>query len=222
MASAEKVRKKKMNRRNLELLGLSEGATKEQVEEAYAILRAKLLEDRFLDGEAGNEAARMLTKIQVAHEELLAEFAEIERGGSSGSDDGSAYARVEELIKGGDLNEAQRVLDSFNERGAQWHYLQSVVFYRKNWVNESKKQLEIAMRLDGENQKYREAYEKLNQKIAYDASRQGAGGEQGAYRGQDMNGEYSDNQMGGSFCASCVECCALNACLNCLCNGCCR
>ncbi|MDE7256511.1 MAG: hypothetical protein K2N50_00955, partial [Clostridia bacterium] len=133
-----------------------------------------------------------------------------------------AYERVEELIKKGDLSEAQRLLDAFNERGAQWHYLQSVVFYRKNWINESKKQLEIAMRLDGENSKYREAYEKLNEKIAYDASHQNSGGNQGAYRGQDMNSAYSDNQMGGSFCASCVECCALNACINCLCNGCCR
>lgn len=211
-----------MNKRNLELLGLSEGASREQVDEAYNTLRAKLLEDRFLDGEAGNEAARMLTKIQVAHEELLAEFAEIERNEGYGIDDGSAYAKVEELIKGGDLNEAQRVLDAFNERGAQWHYLQSVIFYRKNWINESKKQLEIAMRLDGDNQRYKDAYEKLNEKIAYDASRQGAGGEQSAYNGQDLNGGYEDNQMGGSFCTSCIECCALNACINCLCNGCCR
>lgn len=212
-----------MNRHNLELLGLAEGATQEQVEEAYAALRAKLLEDRFLDGEAGNEAARKLTKIQVAYDELLSEFAELDKGfGESG--EGSAFSKVEELIKSGDLAEAQRLLDGFNERGAQWHYLQSVVFYRKNWVNESKKQLEIAMRLDGENPKYKEAYEKLNEKIAYDASQQGANAEnqQSAYSGQDMNGAYSDNQMGGSFCSSCVECCALNACINCLCSGCCR
>lgn len=212
-----------MNRYNLELLGLSEGATLEEVEEAYAAMRAKLLEDRFLDGEAGNEAAKKLTKIQVAYDELLTEFAELGKGDSTSAGDGSAYSKVEELIRSGDLNGAQRVLDSFNERGAQWHYLQSVVFYRKNWVNESKKQLEIAMRLDSENPKYRETYEKLNEKIAYDSSKQSADdGNQSAYRGQDMNNTYSDNQMGGSFCASCVECCALNACLNCLCNGCCH
>lgn len=208
-----------MNKRNLELLGLTEGATAEQVEEAYSALRAKLLEDRFLEGEAGNEAARMLTKIQVAHDELLAEFAQLENG--AGESDGSAFARVEELIKAGDLQEAQRALDEFNERGAQWHYLQSVVFYRKNWVNESKKQLEIAMRLDGENEKYKEAYVKLNEKIAYDSKQNVNGEGESVYRGQDMN-SYSDNQMGGSFCSSCVECCALNACINCLCSGCCH
>lgn len=210
-----------MNKHNLELLGLSEGATQQEVEEAYAALRAKLLEDRFLDGEEGNEAARKLTKIQVAYDELMTEFAGFGKGEGDAAGDGSAYARVEELIKSGDLAEAQRVLDTFNERGAQWHYLQSVVFYRKNWINESKKQLEIAMRLEGDNPKYKEAYEKLNEKIAYDASKPNEGSDS-AYRGQDMNNAYADNQMGGSFCTSCIECCALNACINCLCNGCCH
>ena len=209
-----------MNRQNLELLGLEEGASREQMEQAYRTKREKLLEDRFLDGEAGNEAARLLTKIDAAYEELCAEYAACESGEDGSA--GSGFARVEELIKSGDLTEAQRALDQFNERGAQWHYLQSVLFYRKNWINESKKQLEIAMRLDAGNEKYRQAYEKLNEKIAYDASHNNGANNQSAYDGQTMNSTYSDNQMGGSFCASCVECCALNACINCLCNGCCH
>ena len=207
-----------MNRQNLELLGLEEGATRQQVEEAYRALRAKLLEDRFLDGEAGNEAAKKLTQVEAAYEELLAEMDERLAGGEG---DSPAFSKVEELIKAGDLQEAQRQLDRFNERGAQWHYLQSVVFYRKNWINESKKQLEIAMRLDGDNQKYKQAYDKLNEKIAFDNSNQNPNNGQ-PYNAQDMNSAYSDNQMGGSFCSSCVECCALNACINCLCSGCCR
>lgn len=209
-----------MNKRNLEILGLSEGATKEDIEQAYAALREKYLEDRFLDGEAGNNAARMLTKIETAKNELLAELAEADSSPESGG--GIAYERVEELIKDGNLDEAQRLLDTFNERPAHWHYLQSVVFYRKNWVNESKKQLEIAMHLDAGNQKYKDAYKKLNEKLEYDASRHAAdGANQSAYRGQDMNAA-SDEQMGGNFCTDCISCCYLNLCLNCMCNMCCR
>ena len=209
-----------MNKRNLELLGLTEGATAEEIEAAYASLREKYLEDRFLDGEAGNNAARMLTRIETAHSELLAELAEADKDVSE--DAGKAYTRVEELIKNGDIDEAQRVLDAFNERNAQWHYLQSVVFYRKNWVNESKKQLEIAMHLDASNEKYKEAYKKLNDKIAYDNQRNASqGGNQSVYRGQDMNGAQ-DNQMGGNFCSDCITCCYVNMCINCLCNMCCN
>ena len=65
-----------MNRRNLEILGLTEGATAEQIEQAYADLRAKYLEERFAEGEVGNNAARMLTKIETAKNELLSELAE--------------------------------------------------------------------------------------------------------------------------------------------------
>ena len=209
-----------MNKKNLEIFGLDEGATPEDVKAAYETLRAKYLEDRFKDGETGNEAAKMLTKIELAYTELQSEFKE-----STDTEGGDLYGKAEQLIKDGNISEAQRVLDSFNERGAQWHYLQSVIFYRKNWVNESKKQLEIAIQLDPENMKYKETYRKLNDKISSDAqSNQQAGGQaqQGPYQGQTMDSRQEDSQMGGNFCASCIECCYLNMCINCLCNGCCR
>lgn len=214
-----------MNKTNLDILGLSEGATAEDVRAAYETLRAKYLEERFMDGETGNNAAKMLTKIETAYTELLTELKE-----APTQDGGEAFSRVEELIKDGNIQDAQHVLDGFNERGGQWHYLQSVVFYRKNWMNESKKQLEIAIQLEPDNDKYKEAYRKLNEKINYDApagAQNAAGtsagaGNQSAYQGQTMNSSSADEQMGGSFCAQCIDCCSTYLCLSCLCDGCCR
>ncbi len=210
-----------MNKKNLEILGLSEGATEEDIKSAYETLKAKYLEERFMDGEAGNNAAKMLTKIEVAYSELIGEMNESTASFSGGD----LYEQVEGYLRDGNIQEAQRVLDSFNERGGQWHYLQSVVFYRKNWMNESKKQLEIAIQLEPENQKYKEAYKKLNDKINYDAAggeRQNAhpNGYNSAYQGQQMNGARDDNQMGGNFCASCLDCCYTYMCISCLCDGC--
>lgn len=205
-----------MNKKNLELFGLSEGATKEDVTSAYETLRAKYLEERFMDGEVGNNAAKMLTQLENAYNDLMRELSE----NAAAEDGDSSFTRVEELIKDGDIAEAQRVLDSFNERGGRWHYLQSVVFYRKNWMNESKKQLEIAIQLEPDNQKYKDTYKKLNEKINYD-SQNSANAGQSVYQGQTVNSADSD-QMGGNFCASCIECCYINMCINCLCNSCCR
>lgn len=205
-----------MNKKNLEILGLSEGATKQDVQSAYDALRAKYLEERFMDGEIGNNAAKMLTAIETAYSDLMRELNE----SAASEDSDNTYTKVEELIKDGNISEAQRVLDTFNERGGRWHYLQSVVFYRKNWVNESKKQLEIAIQLEPDNEKYKETYKKLNDKISYDSQNANQNG-QTVYQGQTMN-SAPDDQMGGNFCASCIECCYLNMCLNCLCNGCCR
>lgn len=204
-----------MKKSNLELLGLSEGATEEEIKEAYARLRAKYLEDRFKDGEEGNEAARMLTKLDTAYNELMSELAEDQ----TAAEGGTSFDRVEELIRSGDIQEAQRVLDSFNERSARWHYLQSVVFYKKNWMNESKKQLEIAMQLEPDNDKYKEAYRKLSDRIKGDAQ-QPQGENRGVYEGQTMQSADQD-QMGGNFCSWCIQCCAINMCVNMLCN-CCR
>ena len=205
-----------MNKKHLELFGLTENATKEDIKSAYETLRAKYLEERFMDGEIGNNAAKMLGAIETAYSELMGEFSE-----RAAADDGEgSFARVEELIKAGDIAEAQRVLDAFNERGGRWHYLQSVVFYRKNWINESKKQLEIAIQLEPDNQKYKDTYKKLNEKINYD-SQSSANAGQSVYQGQTVNSADSD-QMGGNFCASCIECCYINMCINCLCNSCCR
>ncbi|MDE6668003.1 MAG: J domain-containing protein [Clostridia bacterium] len=205
-----------MNKKNLELLGLEEGATLEEIKAAYEALREKYLEDRFKDGEVGNNAAKMLTKIDVAYSELESEFKE------KGTEDGDLFERAEQYLKDGNYTDAQRILDSFNERGARWHYLQSVIFYRKNWINESKKQLEIAIQLEPENAKYKEAYRKLNEKINVDAQATAGGSQQGAYQGQTMDSTDADSQMGGNFCANCIECCYINMCINCLCGTCCR
>lgn len=207
-----------MNKKNLEILGLSEGATREEIKAAYETLRAKYLEERFMDGDVGNNAAKMLTKIEAAYSDLTKEFDEAADNG------GQSFSDVEDLIKKGNIAEAQRVLDSFNERGGQWHYLQSVVFYRKNWMNESKKQLEIAIQLEPENDKYKAAYKKLNDKLNAEANRTSGGGtqSQGVYEGQTMNSQSADDQMGGGACANCLECCYTYMCVNCLCNSCCR
>ena len=206
-----------MNKKTLELLGLSENASAEEIKSAYEALRAKYLEDRFLEGEAGNNAAKMLTKIEVAYNELMTEFNE----DAAAEDGGASFSRVEELLKAGDLQEAQRIMDSFNERTAYWHYLQSVIFYRKNWINESKKQLEIAIQLEPDNDKYKEAYRKLNDKINFN-SNQNQNGYDSQYRGQTMDSDPRQDQMGGGFCENCINCCYTYMCVSCLCNGCCR
>ena len=80
----------------------------------------------------------------------------------SAENDVNAYEEIAALLKEGKVEDAQRRLDDCNERGAEWHYLQAVVYYKKNWTNDSKKQLEIAIEMEPSNQKYRAAYGKLN------------------------------------------------------------
>ena len=205
-----------MNRQYYDLLGVTEDATDEEIRARYEELKKKYSEERFLEGEAGNEAARMLNRIDVAYNEIMTARME----NRSREHESSSYAKVDALLREGNIAAAQAALDAFNERPAEWHYLQSVVFYKKNWVNESKKQLEIAIQMDGSNQKYRTAYEKLKEKMEYDRRQ--------AENPRPMQGEYSRpaedydrQQMGGTFCEQCATCCACNILFNCFLNTCC-
>ena len=56
---------------NYKILGISESATDEEVENAYNTLKEKYQKDRFLEGEAGNLAAKNLTKIKTAYQEII-------------------------------------------------------------------------------------------------------------------------------------------------------
>ncbi len=198
-----------------ELLGLTESATDEEITARYEQLRDKCREDRWLDGEAGNEAARMLTKLEVAYKEIMSARKETSQN-TEGKD---AFEEVAELLRQDKISEAQALLDNFNERSAEWHYMQAVVYYKKNWTNDSKKQLEIAMQMDPDNVKYRSAYGKLNAKKDYNqqTARQQTAESQNPYT-NDTDGE----QMGGgSVCSDCLSCCYTTLCVNCLFNCCC-
>lgn len=201
-----------------ELFGLDESCSDEQLDEAYGKIRSKYAEDRFLEGEAGNEAAKKLTEIDNAYRDIVALRRENSRSDSGASD---AFKSIEEKIKSGDLAGAQNDLDSFNERNAEWHYLQSVVFYKKKWSNESKKQLEIAMQMDPANEKYKTAYNKLTEKIKSDSNKNFTSYSGNKGYGRNTSGDSGAPQMGGDTCLDwCCQMAICNIALNCCCNSC--
>ncbi len=193
-----------------EVLGLNETATDEEIENAYKTLKEKYSRERFLEGERGNEAARQLTKLETAYNEIM------ENRKSTAEGDLNSFATVEELIKAGNISLAQEKLDNISDRNAEWHYLQSVIFYKKNWLNESKKQLEIAMNIEPHNNKYTQAYTRLKDKMEYN-NRQYNNGYYGA-----QGGQQTTQQMGGTDSNGCVNDCLTLCCINMMCNMCCR
>ena len=202
-----------MNRENYDILGVSPSASDDEITAKYTELKDKYEEERWLDGERGNNAARMLGKIQTAYNEIMSERRERVNASGNTSD---ILDRVANDIKNGDLIGAQAKLDECNERGGEWHYLQSVIFFRKNWMNESKKQLEIALNMEPHNPKYSEDYAKLKNKMEYN-NRQFNNGYYGANAYQQ-----DTHQMGGTDSNGCVDWCLTMCFMNLLCNMCCR
>ena len=201
-------------RKNYEILGISENATQEEIENAYKTLKEKYSRERFLEGEAGNKAARELTKVETAYQEIISSI----QTDSDRRDDMGSFVDIEILIKNGDISLAQQKLDDITERNAEWHYLQSVIFYKKNWLNESKKQLEIALSMEPHNSKYAENYARLKDKMEYN-NRQFNGG---YYGNQQYQGQADNRQMGGTDSNGCVDYCMTMCCMNMMLNMCCN
>ncbi len=195
-----------------EFFGLTENATDEEINARYNELKAKYSEERWQDGEAGNKAAKNLTKLDVAYKEIMT----LRREKEQNTEGQSTFEEIADLLKEGKVAEAQTRLDDCSERTAEWHYLQAVVFYKQNWTNDSKKQLEIAIEMDPENTKYRNAYGKMNAKNDYE--KQTAGNTQNPYAN---SAPIDDDQMGGNACSNCLSCCYTYLCVDCLFSLCC-
>ena len=132
------------------------------------------------------------------------------------------YSTIEKYLREGNIAEAQQALDDINDRDAEWHYLQSVVFYKKNWMNESKKQLEISLSIEPNNAKYSEAYARLKQKMEFNQRQfqSGNANYNNNYYNSTSYNQTQNRQMGGSN--DCFNFCAMWCCMDMLCSSCCR
>lgn len=201
-----------------EILGLPSTATKQEVEDQYRMLRAKYQQDRFLPGEEGEIASEKLQQIEVAYRDIMISFEEAQQNKSFVDDED--YTEIQNLITAGKLDEAQQKLDDRVVRNAEWHYVQSILFYKRSWFLESKKQLELACQMEPQNERYKQSLEKLTKILASntispdqmrtssrpvdDGPRVGAG-----------NGTCT-----GSSCGDCLLCNACCNCLSCMGGGC--
>lgn len=71
------------------------------------------------------------------------------------------FEEICSLIEEGKLQEAQELLDKTEEHSAEWNYVQSELFRKKQWYAECRKQLRFALEKDPGNEKYIRAQETL-------------------------------------------------------------
>lgn len=205
------------------VLGLDSSADRKTLQAKYNELHELYAEQRFKSGEEGNEGARKLQELEEAWEAIGAKMSK----DSVSSPFYAGYDQIDELIRQGKYNNAQDMLDAISDRNGEWHYLQAIVFYKREWLSDAKTQLEMALRDDPSNAKYRSSLDKLN--IAMGAqtpfdtppqNRQNAGG----YNNGQYNGPYNDGGRGPrqqqEDMANCLSTCCCAYCLtDCLCNA---
>ncbi|MDE5548768.1 MAG: hypothetical protein K2J13_00795, partial [Clostridia bacterium] len=129
--------------------------------------------------------------------------------------DGSIYDAIKKLVDSNKLNEAQALLDETEPRGAEWHFAQAHIFFKRNWFLESKTQVEMALTYDPDNQSYKNTLLALNKMQANDdaikAQRQ-------ARAGYSAPQESGGSMAGSGLCTYCASLLFCNAMCWCLCN----
>lgn len=195
------------------ILGIKKGASQSEIYDAYKAKRDYYQEHVFDEGESGAEAARMLSMLDEAYQQAI----EMSHESATVSGEGeSTFENVKQAIRDKNPDAAQQALDKITYRGAEWHYFQSIIFYEKNWLNDSKKQLEIALQMDAGNEKYQRALDNLKKKM--DGSRPyDKDGAQGVYSNNGTATDRSYSQQSASAADGCCAACQALWCADCCC-----
>ncbi len=193
-----------------EVLGVDSSVSIEEAEKRYYELKEEYKEGRFMPGAEGAEAARKLTELEQAWSEIQARTT-VEKETENGTD----YEYVDRLIKDGKYDAAQSILDGISVREGEWHYYQSIIYYKREWLSECKKQLEAAVACDPDNYKYRSALDKLNLVIGNaNADPNRMGREQAEQYIEEDYHHHGDSLANccqayccASLCCDCMRCC---------------
>lgn len=147
------------------VLGLSYGATDEQVTKAYRKLVKKYHPDLHPGDE---EAARKMSEINEAYDQIKSGAANQYNGYSnsqnnsySNSEDTNLYQAASHFIRTGMYIEALRVLSEIQNRSAEWYYLSSIANYYTNNRITALNHAKMAVQMEPNNL----VYQKLLQQI---------------------------------------------------------
>lgn len=196
-----------------EILGVSENASDEEIKKAYRKLAKQYHPDNYIDNPLKDLAAEKMKAINEAYDTIQRQRAAGTGGRSSsygsyggfsgtGRSDGNEtpFTRVRRLINANRIDEAEIVLGGIapTERNAEWHFLMSLVYYRKGWLQDARSEISIACNMDPYNQEYRAFQQRMD-----------SGSYQSPY--SNMNTNHS------SQCTACDICNAI-LCADCCCN----
>lgn len=191
------------------VLGVSENASDEEIKKAYRKLAKQYHPDNYVNNPLADLAAEKMKEINEAYDsiqKMRSAGARSNNGGgyngaySNGYSDNSGFGRIRDLINKGRIDEAETLLTrmSDSERTAEWHFLMSLVYYRKGWMQDARNEINMSCSMDPYNNEYRAFQQRMGQ-----------GSPQSPYAGSNTN---------ASGCSVCDMCSSL-LCADCCCES---
>ena len=192
-----------------EILGITKGATEDEINTAYRNLVKKYHPDKYVGNPLADLAAEKIREINAAYDSVMNDLKNSKSQNTSGTynySNASSYNsagqnsfdfnEIRRLINEGKINEAQNLLNRSPIRDAEWHFLMGMVLKNKGWYDMAYQHLNRASQLDPSNAEYRQA-------------RDGLGFSGYEYRSMGNSAGDADccNMCQGLICADC--CCEM-------------
>jgi molecular chaperone DnaJ len=146
-----------------EILGVKEGASKEEIKAAYKAQVKKYHPDKHQDNPLYELAEEKLQEINEAYEYLMKNEggASYGTGGVRGTASAPEFQEARSAINRGDLSRAQEILDRSAARNGEWHFLSAMLDLRRGWYDEAVTKLQTAISMEPSNFEYRSAMNNL-------------------------------------------------------------
>ncbi len=139
-----------------EVLGVSKGASQDEIKRAYRKLAKQYHPDNYANNPLADLAEEKFKEINEAYEMLTGTNAgEASHGGSSSGAGTGNFMQVRNLIQMGRLAEAEAQLDAMSNRTAEWFFLKGSVFMKKGWHQQGMNFIRQAVNMDPANPEYR-------------------------------------------------------------------
>ncbi len=158
------------------VLNISPTASDDEVKHAYRELARKYHPDNYHDNPLADLAQEKMKEINEAYDLIQKQrksgsassrtasrqsydydygYGGRSYGSAAGAD--PLMQRIRMAIDAGDITQAERLLNEAPEHNAEWNFLMGVVCSRRGWMDDTKRYLETACRMDPNNEEYRSA-----------------------------------------------------------------
>ena len=192
------------------VLGVSPGASEQEIKKAYRDLARKYHPDNYHDNPLADLAQEKMKEINEAYDAIMKNRS----GGNSGyyqgsstsgsynsyssgySSGGSVYDEIRRDISSGNLDRAQQKLNNIQNRDAQWYFLMGSVNYSRGWIDEARRNFQTASSMEPHNLEYQQAVIRASRGQASPFGRSTAG---------NFNADQACNMCSSLMCADC--CC---------------
>ncbi|MDT8718711.1 DnaJ domain-containing protein [Clostridium sp. 19966] len=157
-----------------EILGVKEGASKEEIKKAYRELAKKYHPDQYDSNPLKDLAEEKMRELNEAYEYLMKNASEgssyyqrqesYSDNSSYNNSNGYGYGNIRNDIQRGNYRNAETALNSMTNKDAEWYYLMGLLHMKKGWYDSARNYISTATNMNPANPEYRNALDNISRR----------------------------------------------------------